>query len=279
MAPGPTKTKGRVAQISHLAKVQNQALRAITGGFKATNVKLLEVEAEIPPLELYIDESMLRSKAGEGNQEIKRNIQRNREEIRRKLKPARGRTPKYGLNPLEQKERWARREMAAAGSRYQEAHRDQGQKGQRVNLPSPPLPSTVARWRMKEEWKIRWEAYCTRTREAADYPALSGDIWKRRERHIGLAKAESSLATQMRSGKIGLGHFLFTRKVPGITTPDVSASALPTAWVCRFFFTAAYAAAYAAAYWLPTVSHVYSLLSEHFNPADFTPHMTACALL
>ena len=59
----------------------------------------------------------------------------------------------------------------------------------------------------------------------------------------------------------------------------VSASVLPTAWVCRLFDSAAYAAAYAAAYWLPTISHVYSLLSEHFNSSDFTPHMTACALL
>ena len=34
--------------------------------------------------------------------------------------------------------------------------------------------------------------------------------------HIGLQKAESAVLTQARTSKIGLGKFLYTRKVPGV---------------------------------------------------------------
>ncbi len=39
----------------------------------------------------------------------------------------------------------------------------------------------------------------------------------RLEWHAKLTKAQSSLATQIRTGKIGLAHFLYQRRTPGVT--------------------------------------------------------------
>ena len=43
--------------------------------------------------------------------------------------------------------------------------------------------------------------------------------YKALARHQGLRKHESSLLTQVRTGKVGLRAFLFEKKVPGIATP------------------------------------------------------------
>ena len=43
--------------------------------------------------------------------------------------------------------------------------------------------------------------------------------YKALARHQGLRKHESSLLTQVRTGKVGLRAFLFERKVPSIATP------------------------------------------------------------
>lgn len=51
-------------------------------------------------------------------------------------------------------------------------------------------------------------------------PAQKGDLVKGRlELHKELKKAESSAAIQMRTGKIGFNHFLYTRRVPGVPSP------------------------------------------------------------
>ena len=47
----------------------------------------------------------------------------------------------------------------------------------------------------------------------------SGSPGKALPAHSGLTKAESSLLVQAGTGKIGLGQFLFRRKVPGVATP------------------------------------------------------------
>ena len=75
-----------------------------------------------------------------------------------------------------------------------------------------------------KHWQSSWEAYrLTKTNPTASLTtALSK---KRLCIHEGLAKAEGSLATHIRTEKIGLTDFLHRRRVPAITSP-----ACPCGW-------------------------------------------------
>ena len=65
-----------------------------------------------------------------------------------------------------------------------------------------------------------WEHYQQSLAGKTLSPAQQGEPWKGRlDYHRGLEKAESSAAIQLRTEKIGLNHFLFTRKVPGVLDP------------------------------------------------------------
>ena len=75
-----------------------------------------------------------------------------------------------------------------------------------------------------EQWQSSWEAY--RLTKTTPIAALTTPLSKKRLRiHEGLAKAESSLATQIRTEKIGLADFTHRRRVPVATSP-----ACPCGW-------------------------------------------------
>ena len=66
-------------------------------------------------------------------------------------------------------------------------------------------------------WATRWKNEET---GRATYRHTSTPTKKVLQLHEGLSKRESSLLVQLRTGKIGLNDFLFTRKVPDITSPN-----------------------------------------------------------
>ena len=55
--------------------------------------------------------------------------------------------------------------------------------------------------------------------EVLKTPAQEGDLKHRRKLHIGLRKAESSLAKQLRTEKVGFAAFLYTHRVSGALSP------------------------------------------------------------
>ena len=70
-----------------------------------------------------------------------------------------------------------------------------------------------------DRWEGRWKGFQQGLPERKTTPAAKGDLLNgRSDHHQGLRKVESSMATQMRTGKIGLNHFLWTRRVPGVTS-------------------------------------------------------------
>ena len=72
------------------------------------------------------------------------------------------------------------------------------------------------------DWETRWQEAQRRRRprRAADKPPRNAFKEGRCLRaHEGLTKAQSSVLVQLRTGKIGLGAFLYYRKVPDQLSP------------------------------------------------------------
>ena len=70
-------------------------------------------------------------------------------------------------------------------------------------------------------WINSWKTYQNRVMEPSIAQAAPLDR-KRLKVQSLLKKAESALATQIRTGKIGLADFLHKRRVPGVTSPACS---------------------------------------------------------
>ena len=70
-------------------------------------------------------------------------------------------------------------------------------------------------------WKDRWKEYLEGVPEHRRQPAQMDGLSQKKllKLHCSLAKAESSLAVQLRTGKIGLADFLHHRRVPGYESP------------------------------------------------------------
>lgn len=70
------------------------------------------------------------------------------------------------------------------------------------------------------KWQARWQTY-QKSHERDPTAAQAASLAKkeRLDIHAGLAKAESALATQVRTEKIGFAKFLHRQHVPTVTSP------------------------------------------------------------
>ena len=207
-------TEQRVKGIARkLATTQSQCLRVVAGAYRATPVRLLEVETAIPPLDLYLNKRVV--------------------EFEQRLES----TGKNGI-------------ISAACNRVATRLQRQRKRRQRhatvpptMQRPSLEFGPGRAAWartwctdtdpesQLRAQWEQRW---LQRTGDPPDYrrapaPALYQPVFspKALKKHRHLLKHESSLLTQIRTGKIGLRAFLFERRVPEATTPRCSCGEAP----------------------------------------------------
>ena len=201
--------------MKQLEVVQNGYLRRVLGAFKATSTRVLEAESEIAPIQLTLDEAVLRSQAirgthpvtKAGNAHIRSKLRTIR--LRNRRVDNRGRPIKEkeaGETPAEEKEAWALRMLRMDNWR-------------RLTKPDQSRDVVWARCLIKEwkdkRWEALWDEYQASIPEQARSIAQCGNLKEdRRSLHVELAKAESSVLTQMRTGKISLAHFLHTMRVP-----------------------------------------------------------------
>ena len=186
-----------------LTTVQSKCLRVVAGAYRATPVRSLETETYVPPIDIYLNKRLADFEArleASGKAQLLRSVcARLRAQLRRRRgRPRKQRTP--SIEDGEGKARWKRGWQRDGGS-------DEA---------------------MLRDWKARWEADLAAARvrrpdrrlEPADTsPDLTASALAK---HKGLRKHESSMLTQIRTGKIGLKAFLHQRRVPGILTPRCS---------------------------------------------------------
>lgn len=167
-----------------LERIQNQALRHITGAYKSVPAAVLQREADIPPLSLYTQDLTRNASIRNRDQPAYKFIQERCKEITRQ---ARTRARNLKASKQEQTAR-----LAASQS---------------------PI------W-LKQEWDKAWE----RRREVRNSRAMPQPVADTSEEggfkkglHKGLSRPESTMATLLRTEHIGLRAYLTKRRVPGMS--------------------------------------------------------------
>jgi hypothetical protein len=159
-----------------LERLQNKALRSITGAYKATPTRALEAEAFVLPVPLFLLDNAKKYRDRTGF------IDREKEK-------------KEALLWIRKRTRQRRTPLPPSS-------------------PLPSSPSSSSSPSLLEAWQERWNS------QPRDKWGITLPPDKRSLRlYKGLAKAESSVLFQLRTGRIGLPQFLFKRKVPDYPTP------------------------------------------------------------
>lgn len=183
---------GRNKLVYPLQVIQSKCLRTVTGAYKTTSVPVLEHEAGVVPLDLHLESlainHALRSKDLAGNRVIDEACEKVEKQA----------TERYRV--------WLKRPPRKTEILRE---RTQGISGRANRL---------ARERAEGDWAARWRAYQVRTREdRVRLTTAQSCEWDRRGWHIhkDLLKAESTMATLLRTEHIGMNDYLHRRRVPG----------------------------------------------------------------
>lgn len=176
-----------------MAKAQNRCLRIITGAYKATPIRLLETEAYVPPIDIWMDVRAatfgrrLRDSGMEGK------IQQQCQEVRHALRNRRTRTAPPQECRTARKRRLATEWLGDSDKDSLE----------------------LATWTDRFN-RHGGRSHLHRHRHIpAEHPPNSETLLL--HRHI--YKAESSLLVQMRTERIGFRDFLTTAFVPTVDSP------------------------------------------------------------
>ena len=112
------------------------------------------------------------------------------------------------------KDAWAKSIMEKLHSSLPGTNRQGGQ-----DEPPHSRESLVKKW-IKRRWEEQWEAYLNTVPPTKKTPAHEGKLGQQRNMlYQGLRKAESSLAVQLRTEKVGFAAFLHARRVPDVVSP------------------------------------------------------------
>jgi hypothetical protein len=191
-----------------LQTVQNKCLRTITGAYKTTNVQVLEHEASVAPLDLHLEmlatNHVLRTEDSAGNQAVDETCKAIDQRAQRRFR-TRSNIPTRHIDQFRTRAKSIQVQPYLAGL-------ERG--GSKM----------AAKRELEETWKARWAKYQQQTREATNDNRLSAAVrttWTRGLRtKENLTRAESTVATLLRTEHIGLNDYLCRRRVPGYLKPD-----------------------------------------------------------
>ena len=187
---------GRNKLVYSLQIIQNKCLRTVTGAYKTTSVPVVEHEAGVMPLDLHLESlainHALRSKGLAGNRVIDDACEKAEKKATERFRVWLKRPPR----------------------------KTETLRGRTQGLPGGA--KRIARAKAEQDWATRWRAYQAKTREDRSALTTAQDSeWDRHQWHIhkDLPKAESTMATLLRTEHIGMNDYLHRRKVPGYDSP------------------------------------------------------------
>ena len=199
----------RKTNLTKLATFQNECLRRITGAFKATPIMELQHEAGITALDTQIESQILSHQLSQTNN-VAKTITKEYKRIRgmvwtanRKTKEGKGQTP----HAIKQK--WTKEKLERKG--------EIPQNGSQA-ITKAEKKRCIQEYTSKKE-ETRWKLYQGRGRKGKTAAKEAAWDAKIDQLHTQLTKAQSALAIQIRTEKIGFRDFLYRRKVPNIDGP------------------------------------------------------------
>ena len=228
---GETEKGPPKSLLKPLQKVQTACLRSITGGYKRTATALLEKEANIPPLQLYIEAAAMERAQKERNSNITKYIKTRLNKLWRDP-----RVPRRRANQIPQsredisekqvkkaEEEWCRVRAQAhieeegRRARGQQRQQQERERGQSRAQKSTGKPSTAIQHWLDQHWRGAWESKVQKLTQAKGTQAIAWSTpWGVNTQRLreGLTKAESTMATLLRTGVIGLKDWLYWVGVP-----------------------------------------------------------------
>ena len=225
--PAEARKKAKVESRSKLEVIQNKCLRVIAGAYKATPIEILQAETHIPPLTQHLDRLQTKTRSRISNSEQEKIIKQACNRIQVKLRGKRGQSRVAEKTPGTRKREWVTKMTKDAPKTVKLDQPspppwttiDEAQKRQRTaQVTTQNQQDGIIKKYFENQWIYKWKAYQAKH---TLYPTIAQQAPIHRKRlnvHKLLDKAQSSLATQIRTEKIGLANFLYRRKVPGVNS-------------------------------------------------------------
>lgn len=195
--------------VNKLELIQCQCLRMVTGGFRATPTHILESHTNTPPLHLALTARTASYRAKAATSDIDEMLKTQCLWAHRSLfLPT---IPWTQLAPRIHHNKSIPMEWYSTWLTHAETSRGQ------MMTPKLSTQAWKATWAV---WLQHWQAQMQNS--SIPIPQHISPGRQAMVAHGGLHKAQSSILTQIRCGKIGLAKFLYTCQVPGYNTPCCS---------------------------------------------------------
>ena len=187
-----------------LADIQHQCLRLVTGAFKRAAGAALEQETQIPPISLYsLNLAREQAYSTRTTKAIKYITNRTNQILSKCQQHYRSRAQGWKTPRQKAQQQVQSYQRKTEASHSQNQSNQTGQTGQTRQQES---------W-LKQQWK---HMFAKIARGKTNVVWDTSGATTGQELRAGLNRSEASILTQLRTGNIGLNHYLANQRVPGI---------------------------------------------------------------